>query len=239
MLSIGDYLLQIGRNFHFGDAASRDTSWKRLLRSNPSVNDATRRIHFRTLLDNVPPGDPDVAGTLDRIIASTPATGDWREPFVRCSTLIEYCKQRTIRFLSPDRIYLLSRKRMSADHVESFTYHLYLTALLPMAGQGLLAPFGKPVYRSVNTDSEEPDIELTGILGDVTVKLSIHAAVSGFTFALAFGSSGDPSPFIGWLAGVEGFDQAGEQLTRHVPREAAKAVIGDIAGLLRSGMPAA
>lgn len=240
LLSIGDYLLPIGRNFHFGDAASRDTSWKRLLRSNASDsgNDAARRIHFRTLLDNVPPGDPDVAGTLDRIIASTPATGDWREPFVRCPALVEYCKQRMIRFLSPDRIYLLSRKRMSADHVEAFTYHLYLTALLPMAGQGLLAPFGKPVYRSVNTDSEEPGIELAGIPGDVTVKLSIHAAAGGFTFALAFSGSGDPEPIIGSLAGTGGFERTGEQLTRHVPRDAAKAVIGDIAGLLRTSMPA-
>jgi len=241
LLSIGDYLMPIGRNFHFGDQAHRDTSWKRLLRSNASDSgsDAARRIHFRTLLDSIPPGDPDVAGTLDRIIGSTHATGDWREPFVRCPALIEYCKQRMIRFLSPDRIYLLSRKRMSADHVESFTYHLYLTALLPMAGQGLLAPFGKPTYRSVNTDSEEPGIELTGALGDVTAKLSVHAAAGGFTCALAFSGSGDPAPVVGRLASIEGFDQTGGQLTRHVPREAAKTVIGDIAGLLRSVVPAA
>lgn len=241
LLSIGDYLLPLGRNFHFGDAAHRDTSWKRLLRSNASDtgNDAARRMYFRTLLDNIPPGDPDVPGSLDRIIASTPATGDWRDPFVRCPALIEYCRHRMIRFLSPDRIYLLSRKRMSADHVEAFTYHLYLTVLLPMAGQGLLAPFGKPGYPSVNTDSEEPGIELAGAFGAGVVRLGIHAAAGGFTFALAFSGSGDPEPIIDSLAGTGGFEWKGEQLTRHVSRDAAKAVIGDIAGLLRSLMPSA
>lgn len=75
--------------------------------------------------------------------------------FIRSPALIDYCKHRMIRFLSPEKIYLLSRKRMSSDHVEPFTYYFYLTDLLPMAARNELLPFGAPRYRSVNTDDEE------------------------------------------------------------------------------------
>jgi hypothetical protein len=241
LLAIGDYLLPIGRNWHFGDSAGRDTGWKRLLRSNAADNgaDAARRIFFKTLLDGIPPGDPDVAATLDGMIASTADIGDWREPFVRCPALIEYCKQRMIRFLSPDQIYLLSRKRMSADHVEPYTYYLHQSVLMPMVQQGLLAPFGMPDYQSVNTDSEEPCIVMTCLLGDAPANLRIHAAAGGFTFGITFGGSADPASLVDSLTRGLGFTKTAEQLVRHVARDGARAVMGDIAGLMRSALASA
>jgi hypothetical protein len=237
LLAIGDYLLPIGSNLHFGDSAGRDISWKRLLRGHPtdSGSDATKRMFFKALLDKIPANDRDIAATLDNIIATTPDTGDWRDPFVRCPALIEYCQQKMIRFYSADDVYLLSSKRRSADHVELYTYYLQQTVLVPMAAQGALAPFGRPDYQSMNTDREEPRIVMTCKFDDVALRLSIQAARGGFTFQFTFGGPADQAVLVdtlmrdAWVAAA-----ASEHLERHVPRDQAKIIIGEIVNLIRS-----
>lgn len=237
LLGTGDYLLPSGSNSHFGDSFSRDTSWKRLLRGSASDSgtDATKRMLFKVLLDKIPPGDPDVATTLDNIIATTPDTGDWREPFLRCPALVEYCQQRMIRYYSEDHIYLLSRKRRSADHAELYTYYLHHACLVPMAAQGALGPLGMPEYQSVSTDSEEPSIVLKCKLGEIGVRLSIGAAPGGFTFRYALGESGDSATLAAILERDGGFSAtAAGQGNRYVPRTGAMALMASIAGLLLS-----
>jgi hypothetical protein len=235
LLAIGDYLLPFGSNHHFGDSTGRDVSWKRLLRGNAldSGSDAMKRMYFKALLDKIPAGDKNVAATLDNIIAASPDTGDWREPFVRCPALIEYCQQKMIRFYTADHIYLLSSKRRSADHAELYTYYLQKTVLEPMAVQGALAPFGKPDYQSVNTDREEPCIVMTCKLDDVTLCLSIQDARPGFTFRFTFSGPGDPAALHDTLTRDAGFAVAASgHLERHVPRDRAKTMIDEIISLL-------
>lgn len=235
LLSIGNYLMPIGSNWHFGDAASRDNSWKRLLRSNASDTgiDAARRMFVRTLLDEIVPGDPDVAATLSEVIDHAPPTGDWREPFIRSPALIDYCKHRMIRFLSPENIYLLSRKRMSSDHVELFTYYFYLTDLLPMAARNELLPFGAPRYRSVNTDDEEPCIELPCHIDGIKGAMRIHAAPGVFTLRVAVDLSEQSAPVMAMFAGAGGFNMEADHLSRRVSRESAPELIAAIAAMLR------
>lgn len=237
LLTAGGYLLPFGSNWHFGESFGRDTSWKRLLRGNASDSgdDATRRMFFKTLLDKIPAGDHDVAATLDSIIAAAPDTGDWREPFIRCPALIQYCQQRMIRFYSEDYIYLLGRKRMSADHAEPYTYYLHQTVLVPMAAQGALAPFERLDYQSVNGDREEPRIVMTCKLSDLALRLSIRAARGGFTFQFTLSGSADHALLVETLKRDAGFAAAlSESLERHVPRDQAKAVIEKIVSLIRS-----
>jgi hypothetical protein len=238
LLSIGNYLMPIGSNWHFGDAASRDTSWKRLLRSNASDTgiDAARRMFVRTLLDEIVPGDPDVAATLSQVIDRAPPTGDWREPFIRSPALIDYCKHRMIRFLSPENIYLLSRKRMSSDHVEPFTYYLYLTDLLPMAARSELHPFGAPRYRSVNTDDEEPCIELPCHTDGFEGTMRIHAASGGFRLRVAIDPSKQSAPAMIMFAGAGGFDMVADHLSRQIAREGAPEALAGIAAILQEAM---
>ena len=237
LLGIGDYLLRDGSNWHFGGNADRDTSWKRLLRGNADDNgdDAEKRLFVKTLLDKIPAGDPDIAATLDRLIAATPDTGDWREPFIRCPALIQYCRQRMIRHLLPDRIYLLLKRRRSAEHAELHTYHLYKTLLESMAAQGSLSPFEATTYHYAYTDSEEPGIRMTLILATSTAQLNILAAPEGYLFQFT-GGDGILNALLSETRVHDDVFQAlpDGSLERYVARPYITSVLEGVVELLRS-----
>jgi hypothetical protein len=175
LLTIGDYLLKADSNWSFGEQAGRDTSWRRLLRGNADDDgkDAQRRAMFQTLLERIDPG-AEVAPQLAEIVRSTPPTGDWRDPFIRYPQLIDYCGMRMIRFHDENRIYLLRKQRMSGDHVELYTYHLYVSAIRKMTQDGALGPFTEATYEQVYTDREEPFLRLRGAFGGAPLTLEIR-----------------------------------------------------------------
>lgn len=237
LLARGDYLLQTGSNWHFGGNADRDTSWKRLMRGNSDDcgKDAQRRLFVKELLDNIPAGTDDVAAVLDQLIATTPDTGDWREPFIRCPELIRYCGQKQIRYVSAEKIYLLLRQRRSADHAELHTYYLYKTLLEPMAAQGLLAPFGVTAYHYSCTDREEPGISMTWSLADSTAHLDIRAAAGGYLFQFTAGDSRRTAS-LGQILACDGAVMALPEgrFERQVARQDVKSVLDGILELLRT-----
>lgn len=225
LLTIGDYLLKADSNWSFGEQAGRDTSWRRLLRGNADDDgkDAQRRAMFQTLLERIDPG-AQVALQLAEIVRSTPRTGDWRDPFIRSPQLIDYCGMRMIRFHDENRIYLLRKQRMSGDHVELYTYHLYVSAVRKMTQDGALGPFTEATYEQVYTDREEPFIRLRGAFGGAPLTLDIRHEPSEvyFTFALTTGvtePAGERLAIAGFATTTDG------TLRRAVPRGEAIATL--------------
>lgn len=233
LLTIGDYLLKADSNWSFGEQNGRDTSWKRLLRGNASDdgNDAKRRAMFQTLLDRIDP-HAEVEPQLVKIVETTPPTGDWREPLIRCPALIDYCWMRLIRFHNPDHIYLLRKQRMSGDHAELYTYHLYRSELLAIAQEGKLAPFTEAKYVEVYTDRQEPFIRLGGEVAGVPLVLEIRHEHSPPCFACALVASATPAALTR-LAALGFATTADGKLERAVPRGAVSAVLLDTARALQ------
>jgi hypothetical protein len=89
---------------------------------------------------------------LDKIISSTTGLEAWRHAFVQVPAAIEYCGQRAIRRISPQRIYLLKRSQMNGTHVELFTYCLYRTLSTKWSQL-------RPLRLSYYVDSSGTDIE--------------------------------------------------------------------------------
>lgn len=126
LLSHGDYLLWSGRNVSLlhNAASERDVSWKRLLRGGPSWDAAcSKREIVRHVLDRVDPSQ--AAASLATIVAAARVDDPWRDLLVRNPEALAYCRQRNIR-RDGSRTYLLSKHRMSGEHVELETYALFL-----------------------------------------------------------------------------------------------------------------
>ncbi|MFK3741551.1 DUF262 domain-containing protein [Massilia sp. TN1-12] len=235
LLSIGDYLLKADSNWSFGESTGRDTSWKRLLRGNgdDDGDDAKRRAMFQVLLDRI---DPDAAVTpqLEDIVRTTPPTGDWREPFIRYPQMIRYCGMRMIRFHNENHVYLLRKQRMSGEHAELYTYHLHVSALHKMTQEGSFAPFTEARYEAVDTDREEPCIQLRGEVAGAPLILEIRHEPSTVFFAFALTASvakptAERLAAVGFAASTDG------TLRRAVPRgDAISALSETISALYES-----
>ena len=52
-------------------------------------------------------------------------TNTWRDYFITCPSLIEYCKQGFIRFESEDAILLYGESQSNHRHAEMYTYYLW------------------------------------------------------------------------------------------------------------------
>ncbi|HJV84715.1 MAG TPA: DUF262 domain-containing protein [Noviherbaspirillum sp.] len=230
LLTIGDYLLAAGRNRHFLQMYGRDTSWKRFLRGNieGSGEAERKRRYVKELLDMVDT-DVNLSASLERIIADAPATNDWREPFIRCPAVLEYCQFHMIRYQSPDRIYLLRKQRMNGDHVELYSYHLYRTVLQDMAAKGELVPFTAPFYRSVNTDTEEPHIAMECPSDGTKIMLTVFNSGKKFEMKLSFGGQPAPVGLKDRLTGVSPTTEKGNGgLSFNVQRDSVRTAIKTI-----------
>jgi hypothetical protein len=233
LLSIGDYLLKADSNWSFGESAGRDTSWKRLLRGNAADDgdDAKRRVMFQALLDRIDP-DAEIAPQLAQIVEMTPPTGDWREPFIRYPQMIGYCRMGLIRFHNENHIYLLRKQRMSGEHAELYTYHLYVSAVREMTRAGELVPFTEAKYESVATDREEPFIQLRGELVGAPLVLQVSHVPSEARFAFAL-RTGVAVSAVERLAAAGFTSTADGTLGRTVPRDEAVAVLLQTVRILR------
>jgi hypothetical protein len=226
LLSIGDYLLPTSRNLHFLQNLGRDISWKRLLRGGGDTE--AKRDYVKVLLDRIDFSRP-LADALDDVIASAPVTGDWRDPLIRCVELMDYCGASMIRRQTPDQIYLLRKQRRSGEHVELYTYHLYCTKLKQLVGQAALDPFTRCEYHYVNTDSEEPYVQIQAKSSAEELTLAISYSQGVFSLRLA-PMAGRPH---GKLRSI-GFEQQSDgSFVRELTREHIMAVITDLAEIVR------
>jgi hypothetical protein len=142
---------------------------------------------------------------------------------------MDYCGASMIRRQTPDQIYLLRKQRRSGEHVELYTYHLYCTKLKQLVGQAALDPFTRCEYHYVNTDSEEPYVQIQAKSSAEELTLAISYSQGVFSLRLA-PMAGRPH---GKLRSI-GFEQQSDgSFVRELTREHIMAVITDLAEIVR------
>jgi hypothetical protein len=184
LLALGDYLPDVGANYSFLVNASRDASWKRLLRAGGDDDDKKRRALVQALFDRIEVGR--VEDALDVVLKEVPRER-WRRVIVEDGghRLIEYGQYRMMRWLEEKETgYLLGKNRMTSTHAELFTYHLRLGCLECKNKRGELAPFS-PGYREVTNGSEEPYAWVACQIGTGKLELQIHHEIDGFQLSFA------------------------------------------------------
>jgi hypothetical protein len=185
LLSFGNYLLPTQSNLSFLVDQDRDASWKRLLRGASQRNDPleAKRLLIKNVLDEISLG-AEINNSLDLIIEKSTPDCDWQRLLVKHHYLIEFCKNRMIRYVSDDEIYLLKKTRRSADHAELFTYFYKVNIFQRKFDSGSALPFTDISYNVVNTDREAPCIRMTGQFHEAKVELAVVSEGDRFHFVL-------------------------------------------------------
>lgn len=126
LLSIGNYLVEIGSNLTFcsyNDALrAKIANWRKVF------NDSVKSGYLKILLDKI--NIENIENSLNKIIKDkTNEINDWRKYFINNPENIKYCKERQIRYYNTDtypKIYLLSKIQLNGWHAELYTYDLYI-----------------------------------------------------------------------------------------------------------------
>lgn len=160
ILTKGDYLTSASQNRYnllstsqVKNNIKRDHSWKRLLRisdkewikSNVEKYDdewANRRMYVKQVFDNILNKK-----TLEQICKTS--TNDWRGYFIKCPSLISYCKQGFIRFENEHKIILYGQSQSNHMHVEMYTYYLWKKHIEPKKES--YKPFKNIYYKEVKS----------------------------------------------------------------------------------------
>lgn len=235
LLSIGNYLLPKGSNYSFLTDSDRDASWKRLLRGAIRGDDPveTRRPYVKDLLDQIDL-NIGVNESLNSVITQASPTDEWRRLIVDKPEMIEFCRNRMIRWQSTDCVYLLRKIRMSGEHAELFTYHLKVGLLSDKHKREDLAPFAEPVYSTVNTDSEEPCAHLECRWGDGIIVMNVFNKDGAYALKL-FNRVGElPAKLMAGLASNLAFKTEVEgAMSRTVDRGKIEEVIDKVVSVVR------
>ena len=120
LLSKGNYLIQPDWRCSFcsfdPSLRAKTDNWRKVF------NDSKKRLILKALLDAITSND--ILDDLNRMIANS-TISDWRKSIINNGQYISYCGNRYIYFHN-DKIYLMSKIRMSSYHRELFSYQLYL-----------------------------------------------------------------------------------------------------------------
>jgi hypothetical protein len=159
LLSIGNYMLQKGRNVSFlVKTATDEASWKRLLRGGRQVLIDKRDV-LQQLWDCLSPND-DISDQLAKIIDESEQIDPWLDELVNCPEAIRYCEKKYIRIEGIGKIYLLKKTQMNGYHAELFTFCLYENTLKSLELTGKLKPLRILSYQSVVGSDIEPGIPI-------------------------------------------------------------------------------
>ena len=160
VLTKGDYLTEASQNRYnllstsqVKNNIKRDHSWKRLLRisdkewlitTKEEYDDVwvNRRSYVKQVFD-----DLFNKKTLEQICKTS--TNDWRNYFIKCPSLISYCKQGFIRFENEHNILLYGQSQSNHMHVEMYTYYLWKKYIEPNKESYL--PFENIYYYEVKS----------------------------------------------------------------------------------------
>ena len=119
LLSLGDCLLQKGRNKSFlVDRSDDEVSWKRFLRM------VGKRDLLKKLWDQMDP-NIDLSNQLERVISSVSECESWRRLIVGTPEVMAFCEAKAIRFESSEKVYILKRRQLNGEHAELLTFCLY------------------------------------------------------------------------------------------------------------------
>ena len=156
LLTLGNYLVPIGRNYSFlTDPPSNRDSWKRFLRGDRDG----KREHLKALWDRID-ANAEIEPQLNQIMMSASGLEPWRAAIVKHPETIAYCGQQEIRWENDsDEIYLLNKTQMNGAHAELYSYALYLE-IKKGGTQRNLAPLSLQSYQSVSMTEIEPHMLL-------------------------------------------------------------------------------
>ncbi|MBY5336071.1 DUF262 domain-containing protein [Rhizobium leguminosarum] len=122
LLSVGDVLLEAGRNWALPSFKEGQGSWKRLLRV-AAIGEPQGEV-VKGLWDKLPnPSDPQE--TLKQIIETEWDDEAWRRVVINTPAIFQYCRESLIRF-DEAGTYPLKRSQMNGAHVELYTYAAYV-----------------------------------------------------------------------------------------------------------------
>jgi hypothetical protein len=145
MLTIGDYLIDEGRNRSFLIARDRDISWKRFLKGDKSTSHPK---YIKAILDAI--NTKDVIGSLNNLINTF--KGDrWRKAFIETPQLFnDLGAKRYVRPNSDHGFVLLKGERMTGAHGELFSRKFYFDykPISPFTNLGY--------YNSMGADENNP-----------------------------------------------------------------------------------
>ncbi len=217
LLAFGDYLLPNGRNLSLLDDRDRNASWKRLLRGADKTGDPLqfKRELVRQALDAVDP--ENVQRSLEKVIEDYLKKTDadksswWCKLFVECPQALAYCGQRFIRMTEGEGIFLLTRKKTSAYHVELRTYHLAKVLLPRMLESGRISAFKSAGYEAVCYESSSPHALL--LADKIDLKLSVYFKSGQFLVLINVGDNA-PANTIERLSDQQAFIISAENTSR-------------------------
>ena len=118
-----------------------------------------------------PEGDPTTA--LQAIIDGAEVDVSWRELLVHHSHAIAYCRNRLIRWISEEEVYLLTCSQMNGMHSDLFTYCLFVEQVEELVAEGGLPPFTSCGYKDMKDTKNAPGIILETTAGDTRVVIEI------------------------------------------------------------------
>ena len=204
VLTKGNYLTPASRNRYnllstsqVKNNIKRDHSWKRLLRisdkewikTNIEKYDdewVNRRLYVKQVFD-------DLLNNKTLVQICKTSTNDWRDYFIKCPSLISYCKQGFIRFENERNILLYGQSQSNHMHVEMYTYYLWKKQIEP--NKELYMPFESISYQEVKGIDEYSQIVLKGFIhNQINYEINICYDVLLYPYKIKFlKSKGDKS----------------------------------------------
>lgn len=160
VLTKGDYLTTASQNRKnilstnlVKNNIKRDHSWKRLLRISEEDQWIDRRLLVKEVFDDERFNKNTIQVSLNSICQDT--TNTWRDYFISCPSLIEYCKQGFIRFENEHYILLYGESQINHKHTEMYTYYLWKNFIEP--NKDSFEPFEKKYYNIVKGINDDDD----------------------------------------------------------------------------------
>ena len=135
----------------------RDHSWKRLLRISDDEKWTKRHLLVKKVFDDERFDKDKLESSLKAICKDT--TNTWRDHFVSCPNLTEYCKQGFIRFEDENYILLYGQSQSNHMHTEMYSFYLWKKYIEPKRDS--FKPFNNLYYQEVKSIDEEPYIVLS------------------------------------------------------------------------------
>jgi len=130
LLTKGDYLPKIGRNYTFCNfetaIRAKSDTWHKVF------NDKIKSIYLKELLDDF--NENDIQKSLENIkqhwiekydCNNSDTKTKYLYTLISNSENIKYCNKHQIRFVSYNEVYLLKKTQMNGTHAELYSYHLF------------------------------------------------------------------------------------------------------------------
>ena len=210
LLTVGDFLLPVGRNHSLLVIAQDEPwSWRRLLR-NAAEGHPEGRV-LRDLWDKLD-ASADRPKALATIVASDADLDLWRKVIRDTPAIYSFGSARMLRF-EEDRIYLLRKLQMNGAHAELYTFALH-QAMEQITHPALR---GCSYYETVGWN-EEPSLQIEAVYDGEAATFGLMLYEAPDLYGLYLESPQAPGPELEAILLVEGFVAIDEWWTKHTNR---------------------